>query len=173
MRFLTLAALALAAPTAGRADPRPIPAVPPGEAKPAGHQAPAPAPVVPLAPPGTLPPAAVLPGPVIPVPPPPIYVPVNPPVVLPATPAVVLPDGATRIVQVPLPDGTNRFGPGTTLAERLQYWQLVHSWAPDGTPKPVGAGNFYTEMKWIFGSARQFFGTAGATVGYGRGTREP
>jgi hypothetical protein len=172
MRFLTLATLALAVthPTPGRADPRPIPAVPPGEAKPAGHQAPA---APPLAPPGTLPPAAVLPGPMVAVPPPPVSVPVLPPVVLPATPAVILPDGATRIIPIGIPDGTNRFGPGTTFAERLQYWQLVHDWAPDGTPKPVGAGNFYTEFKWIFGSARQFFGTAGATVGYGRGTREP
>jgi hypothetical protein len=176
MRFLKLAALALALPAAGLADTKPIPTVPYGEAKPAGFQAPAPVTAAPAPVLTTPAPIPLPPGGTVVVPPlVPLYVPVLPPVVPPATPAVVLPDGATRIIPIPVPalDGTIRFGPGTTLGERLQYWSLVHNHAPDGTPKPVGTGNFYTDMKWIFGSSRQFFGTAASTVGHGRNTREP
>lgn len=171
MRFLTLAALAVAFPAAARADTKPIPTVPYGEAKPAGHQAVTPAPVPAKVSPA---PITVAPGAVAIVPAPTYYsVPVLPPVVPPVGPVVLLPDGSTRIPPAPLADGTIRFGPGTTLGERLQYYSLVHNHAPDGTLKPVGAGNAWTEFKFAFGSARQFFGTAGATVGYGRWTREP
>ena len=48
-----------------------------------------------------------------------------------------------------------------------------HECAPDGCPKPIGCGNHWTELKWIFGSCRQFFGTAGASVGEGRATFVP
>ena len=48
-----------------------------------------------------------------------------------------------------------------------------HECAPDGCPKPLGCGNHWTELKWIFGSCRQFFGTAGAAVGEGPATFVP
>ena len=44
---------------------------------------------------------------------------------------------------------------------------------PDGCPKPLGCGNHWTELKWIFGSCRDFFGTAGSAVGEGPGTFVP
>jgi hypothetical protein len=66
------------------------------------------------------------------------------------------------------------YGPGT-FGARLdrELWSENHECAPDGCPKPIGCGNHWTELKFIFGSCRQFFGTAGATVGRGRGTYEP
>ena len=64
-------------------------------------------------------------------------------------------------------------GPGT-FGARLdrELWWENHECAPDGCPKPIGCGNHWTEFKFIFGSCRQFFGTAGASVGRGRGTIE-
>jgi hypothetical protein len=66
------------------------------------------------------------------------------------------------------------YGPGT-FGARLdrELWSENHECAPDGCPKPIGCGNHWTELKFIFGSCRQFFGTAGATVGRGRATYEP
>lgn len=70
-------------------------------------------------------------------------------------------------------------GPAIDLLPGYQYygqhlqWQLwwdEHNCAPDGCPKPIGCGNFWTEKKWIFGSCRQFFGTAESTVGHGYDT---
>ena len=56
--------------------------------------------------------------------------------------------------------------------QRLQWqlWWDEHNCGPDGCPKPIGCGNFWTEKKFIFGSCRQFFGTAESAVGHGRGT---
>lgn len=62
---------------------------------------------------------------------------------------------------------------GATPAERLKSMWLDHECAPDGCPKPLGCGNFWTEKKFIFGSCRQFFGTAGASVGHHRKTVAP
>jgi hypothetical protein len=66
------------------------------------------------------------------------------------------------------------YAPGS-FGARLdaQLWGDNHECAPDGCPKPIGCGNHWTELKFIFGSCRQFFGTAGATVGQGRATVEP
>jgi hypothetical protein len=65
-------------------------------------------------------------------------------------------------------------GPGS-FGARLdrELWSENHECAPDGCPKPIGCGNHWTELKFIFGSCRQFFGTGGASVGQGRGTYEP
>jgi len=48
-----------------------------------------------------------------------------------------------------------------------------HRREPDGIPRPIGAGNAYTEFKAAFGSARQFFGTADASEGHWRRTYVP
>ena len=55
----------------------------------------------------------------------------------------------------------------TTARPSGQLWWDEHNCAPDGCPKPIGCGNFWTEKKFIFGSCRQFFGTAESTVGHG------
>lgn len=57
---------------------------------------------------------------------------------------------------------------GRELQARL-FWD-EHMCAPDGCPTPVGCGNLWTERKFIFGSCRQFFGTAGGSVGHSRRT---
>ena len=49
---------------------------------------------------------------------------------------------------------------------QAQLWWDQHNCAPDGCPKPIGCGNFWTEKKFVFGSCRQFFGTAESTVGH-------
>ena len=56
--------------------------------------------------------------------------------------------------------------------QRLQWqlWWDEHNCAPYGCPKPIGCGNFWTEKKFIFGSCKQFFGTAESAVGHGRQT---
>ncbi len=41
-----------------------------------------------------------------------------------------------------------------------------HSCAPDGCPTPVGPGNAWTEFKFVFGSARQYFGDADSSRGH-------
>ena len=51
-----------------------------------------------------------------------------------------------------------------------QLWWDEHNCAPDGCPKPIGCGNGWTEWKFIFGSCRQFFGTAQSSIGHGYGT---
>lgn len=51
---------------------------------------------------------------------------------------------------------------------REQY--LQHICAPDGCLKPIGCGNFWTTKKFIFGSCRQFFGTAESAEGHHRGS---
>jgi hypothetical protein len=43
--------------------------------------------------------------------------------------------------------------------------------APDGCPTPLGCGNCYTDFIFVFGSCRQFFGTAESTVGKHKETR--
>jgi hypothetical protein len=69
--------------------------------------------------------------------------------------------------------GGGRFG-GGSFGGRLGFALIDdnHECAPDGCPKPIGCGNFWTEKKFIFGSCRQFFGTAGATVGVHRAAVE-
>lgn len=63
--------------------------------------------------------------------------------------------------------------PGTFGRQlQAQIWWEEHECAPDGCPTPVGCGNFWTEKKFLFGSCRQFFGTAGGTTGQHRGTVE-
>ena len=46
-----------------------------------------------------------------------------------------------------------------------------HECSPDGCPKAVGCSNFWSECKFIFGSCRQFYGTAEATIYHHRNTR--
>ena len=65
----------------------------------------------------------------------------------------------------------SKFGFGAHLRARLMYDN--HECAPDGCPKPIGCGNHWTELKWMFGSCRQFFGTADAAVGEGPTTFVP
>jgi hypothetical protein len=72
------------------------------------------------------------------------------------TPPVIPPD------QPPLMPGYNYYG----YQLRAQLWWDRHECAPYGCPKPIGCGNFWTEKKFIFGSCRQFFGTAESTVGH-------
>src|SRR5262249_18025113 len=65
--------------------------------------------------------------------------------------------------------GVYSYPPGTFCA-RLdrQLWSDEHECAPDGCLKPIGCGNHWTELKFIFGSCRQFFGTSGSAAGRGR-----
>src|SRR5438105_14210624 len=65
-------------------------------------------------------------------------------------------------------DGHGAFG--DELRSQL-LWDY-HECAPDGCIKPVGCGNFWTECKFIFGSCRQFHGTAESTVGHHRDTQD-
>jgi hypothetical protein len=62
-----------------------------------------------------------------------------------------------------MPAGYQYYG----LHLRWQLWADEHNCAPDGCPKPIGCGNFWTEKKFIFGSCRQFFGTAQSSIGHG------
>jgi hypothetical protein len=41
-----------------------------------------------------------------------------------------------------------------------------HNYEPDGVPMPIGPSNAFTEFKYVFGSATQFFGTADAAYGH-------
>ncbi len=52
----------------------------------------------------------------------------------------------------------------------LREAYLQHICAPDGCPRPIGCGNFWTTKKFIFGSCRQFFGTAESVDGHHRGS---
>ncbi len=60
------------------------------------------------------------------------------------------------------------------FGDELRYQLLwdYHECAPDGCIKPIGCGNFWTECKFIFGSCRQFHGTAESTVGHHRNTQD-
>ncbi|MCE9531218.1 MAG: hypothetical protein K8T89_08875 [Planctomycetes bacterium] len=53
--------------------------------------------------------------------------------------------------------------------EKIEF----HQAAPDGIPFPVGSGNAWTEFKYVFGSSRQFYGTAESTEGHLRRTYIP
>jgi hypothetical protein len=64
--------------------------------------------------------------------------------------------------QAPLAPGYTYYG----LHLQTQLWWDRHECAPDGCPKPIGCGNFWTEKKFVFGSCRQFFGTADSAVGH-------
>ena len=68
----------------------------------------------------------------------------------------------------PLVPGYESYG----LKLQAQLWWDRHECAPDGCIKPIGCGNFWTEKKFVFGSCRQFFGTAESTVGHHKHTRE-
>jgi len=56
---------------------------------------------------------------------------------------------------------------------RLRDKAAAHRYEPDGVPRPIGAGNAYTEFKYVFGSARQFFGTGDASEGHWHRTYVP
>lgn len=73
-----------------------------------------------------------------------------------------------------IPAKAEVYGPVVPYGTRLQaqLWDEDHECSPDGCPKPVGCGNFWTEKKFIFGSCRQFFGTAGSTYGFHRAAVE-
>jgi hypothetical protein len=70
---------------------------------------------------------------------------------------------AGPVVYGDMPPGYQYYG----AKLRWQLWWDEHNCAPDGCPKPIGCGNFWTEKKFIFGSCRQFFGTAQSSVGHG------
>ena len=80
-------------------------------------------------------------------------------------------NGSGAMVLSPGQTGVYSNAPGT-FGARLdrQLWWDEHECAPDGCPKPIGCGNHWTEFNFICGSCRQFFGTAGSTVGRGRDT---
>lgn len=86
-------------------------------------------------------------------------------------PLAVAPDGPTATTLPVLPP-TGPVGP-ISFGDRLRAAYYEHICAPDGCPKPIGCGNFWTEKKFIFGSCRQFFGTAEASVGHHRKTTLP
>jgi hypothetical protein len=71
----------------------------------------------------------------------------------------------------PYPESASygHFAFGARLKARLLYSEC----GPEGCPKPLGCGNHWTELKWIFGSCRDFFGTAGAAAGEGPATFVP
>ena len=55
------------------------------------------------------------------------------------------------------PWGHADLSPGYTYyGQRMQaqLWLDQHNCAPDGCPKPIGCGNFWTEKKFIFGSKK-------------------
>jgi hypothetical protein len=106
------------------------------------------------------------------------------PAVTPAGEPVLL--GEAKPIRLFSPDNHNIVGPaqmvwpqqppvhhkfGSLLTARLMSEN--HECAPDGCPKPIGCGNHWTELKWIFGSCRQFFGTAEGAVGEGPATFIP
>jgi hypothetical protein len=66
---------------------------------------------------------------------------------------------------------SSHFAFGARLKARLLAED--NTCGPDGCPKPLGCGNHWTELKWIFGSCREFFGTGGAAVGEGPATFVP
>jgi hypothetical protein len=68
---------------------------------------------------------------------------------------------------------TQAVGPRLTYGDHLRAAYLKHICAPDGCTKPLGCGNFWTEKKFLFGSCRQFFGTAESTVGVHHHSRVP
>lgn len=86
----------------------------------------------------------------------------------PVTPAafVAPTPGPTPWTGYGMPSGYTYYGQRL----QVQLWLDEHNCAPDGCPKPIGCGNFWTEKKFIFGSCRQFFGTAQSTVGHGYAT---
>jgi hypothetical protein len=69
--------------------------------------------------------------------------------------------------------GPAYYGPAPgplTFSARFQAAYNRHIFAPDGCPTPIGCSNHWTEKKFIFGSCRQFFGTAQSAVGHHRNT---
>jgi len=78
-------------------------------------------------------------------------------------------NGSGAMVLSPGQTGVYSYPPGT-FGARLdrQLWWDEHECAPDGCLKPIGCGNHWTEFKFIFGSCRQFFGTAWSAEGHGR-----
>jgi hypothetical protein len=48
---------------------------------------------------------------------------------------------------------------------RIRQWMANHRREPYGIPHPMGAGNAWTEFKFVFGSNRQFMGTAESSEG--------
>jgi hypothetical protein len=99
-------------------------------------------------------------------------------------PPVLVSPGEAKPIRFFSPDNPIVVGPAQTVwpaSPPHKFGHLLtarlladnHECAPDGCPKPIGCGNHWTELKWIFGSCRQFFGTASAAVGEGRATFVP
>ena len=111
----------------------------------------------------------------------------TPPVTRAGGPPGTVPPGEAKPVGYFSPDNPVIVGPGQTVwAEPPSYGHFAfgaklkarllddnRECGPDGCPKPLGCGNHWTELKWIFGSCREFFGTAGAAVGEGPATFVP
>jgi hypothetical protein len=82
---------------------------------------------------------------------------------------VTPPPGSAPLWPAPaMPAGYQHYGQQL----QTQIWLDQHNCAPDGCPKPIGCGNVWTEWKFIFGSCRQYFGSAESTVGHGYNTVE-
>lgn len=62
------------------------------------------------------------------------------------------------------PDGGCAEGaPRGPLAKKFRSLFIgSHECGPDGCINPIGCGNFHTDFRFVFGSCRSFFGTAGA-----------
>lgn len=58
---------------------------------------------------------------------------------------------------------------GDYLRHQLRWDE--HECSPDGCVKAVGCSNFWSECKFLFGSCRQFYGTAEASIYHHRNTR--
>jgi hypothetical protein len=83
------------------------------------------------------------------------YDPISPapiPPLLATPPAYILPPGWVEYELAPPPS-------------HFHEWLAYHRREPNGIPTPVGAGNGWTEFKYVFGSSRAFFGTADSSVG--------
>lgn len=75
-----------------------------------------------------------------------------------ATPTGVIPSSSC-------PDGTCAEsaprGPAG-FGKRIRALFGSHECGPDGCINPIGCANFHTDFRFVFGSCRSFFGTAGA-----------
>jgi hypothetical protein len=85
----------------------------------------------------------------------------------PASPYVVMPPRPVYFQEPPPPP--------TGFFHRMidKAFGPKHSCEPDGCPTPMGSSSPWTEFKFTFGSATQFFGSAEATYGHRYKTTVP
>jgi hypothetical protein len=135
---------------------------------------------VPDLPPVPMPPPAPYTAPSTPIPSTPMQMPVIygarpyagpmlPPTVVLAVPPAPYPIG--RIPQPAPPPPPKKTGVFHWVYDKT--FGPVHQREPDGVPFPVGCSNIWTEYKYFWGSATQFFGSADATYGHWHKTIVP